>query len=186
MWNCLSLNRRLYHECNGKRKGKRLIFTPEKIEEIDKKPSNRKANNGNPSIRKVNTSEDSIIQEDSINIGKYNFPKNNINTSTEPFNGLIIEPDDKNKQILTIFTIFKEINPTLNFGHKTHRNAINKLLKVKTFNELKKITEYSLSVQGQNYAPVITTPTQLNNKLAELRVFYERKKNSQKEKGFTL
>ena len=38
--------------------------------------------------------------------------------------------------------------------------------------------QYAISVQGKKFAPTITTPLQLKNKLGDLRVFYEKNNKS--------
>jgi hypothetical protein len=80
--------------------------------------------------------------------------------------------------INAIFDCFYEINPTLNYGNKTHRAAVTDMLKKYRFQELKKIAEYAVSINGQPYTPVITTPLDLKNKLAQLMTFYKKEMHS--------
>ena len=78
-----------------------------------------------------------------------------------------------------IFEIFyKSINPTINFGNKTNRDAAKFLIDKFGLKEIMKLTELACSVQGKPYAPTITTPYQLKEKLSALGV-YLKKENSQ-------
>jgi len=85
----------------------------------------------------------------------------------------------ENFQIGEIMKLFKEkINPTLNFGNKTQRQAIVDLLVVynNRLEDLKDLVEYAISVQGKKFYPVITTPYNLKEKLGDLMVHYKRDK----------
>ena len=89
---------------------------------------------------------------------------------------------EDNKYITEIFTIFRDtVNPTINYGHKTNRKAVTELLKLFSgdFNKLKKLVQYAINVQGKKYAPVITTPYQLKEKLGQLKIYAESQKNSE-------
>ncbi len=70
--------------------------------------------------------------------------------------------------------VFYKINPTLKYGNKTHWKAVqilyNKLGKDKAL----RTAEAAVAAYGQQYAPTITTPTQLENKLSELVAFYRK------------
>jgi len=82
-------------------------------------------------------------------------------------------PDEIN-QIFNIF--YKSINPTINFGNKTNRKAIEDLIKKMGFEKTLNTVNYAVKVQGEKYAPTITTPYQLYNKLGDLMVYYLRNK----------
>ena len=76
-----------------------------------------------------------------------------------------------------VFDVFyKSVNPTINFGNKTNRMAAENLIKKFGLERILKIAEYACKVQGQKYAPTITTPFSLQEKLASLKIFYEREK----------
>lgn len=90
----------------------------------------------------------------------------------------------ENFQITEIMNLFKKkINPTISFGNKTQRQAIVDLLAVCSggLEELKKIVEYAISIQGKKYSPVITTPYQLKEKFASLMVNFKRESNQKIE-----
>ena len=109
-------------------------------------------------------------------------PKQNRNITDTINNNDNNDKNDKNiatsnnvAPINQIFDIFyKSINPTINYGNKTSRKAaeylINKLGPDKTI----KLTEYACSVQGKKYAPTITTPYQLKEKLSQLKIYKEK------------
>ena len=73
-----------------------------------------------------------------------------------------------------IFDIFYKINPTLNFGNKSQRSVIEGLVLKFGLEKVKNMTEYACSVQGDKFAPVITNPLQLRDKLSALMGYYKR------------
>ena len=95
---------------------------------------------------------------------------------------------DKKKQIdqvaveiVKILDIFREINPGINYGHKTHRKACQELIKQYGIDMTIRLAKYAVSVQGDKYAPVITTPYQFKEKLAQLQI-YNKKANKDRKK----
>lgn len=92
---------------------------------------------------------------------------------------IILQPtvastSDEIKIILEMFNT--TINPTLGYANTTQRKAIAEMIKLFGFEKTRKATEYAISVQGEKYAPTITTPYQLKTKLAELRIYFEKQK----------
>jgi argonaute-like protein implicated in RNA metabolism and viral defense len=85
------------------------------------------------------------------------------------------EQKKTNKTITDILEAFKKINPSVNYGNKTQRKACENLIGV-LGDKVLATTAYAISVQGQRYAPTITTPYQLFLKLTELKIFYEKSK----------
>ncbi len=84
------------------------------------------------------------------------------------------------KQIVEILEMFeKTVNPTINYGNKTNRKAAGDLIKKFGLERTKQFVKLAVDAQGKDFAPTITTPYQLYNKLAELRIFYERNKSKQ-------
>ena len=79
---------------------------------------------------------------------------------------------NETNEILKMFNT--TINPTLSYANKTQRKAVVALIDLLGFDKTRQATEYAISVQGQRYAPTITTPYQLKSKLAELRIYYEK------------
>ena len=86
-----------------------------------------------------------------------------------------------------IFEIFyKQVNPVINFGNKTSRDAAGFLINKFGLEETKKIAKFSCSVQGKEYVPIINTPYQLKEKLASLKTYTDRLKAKQKKKGMKI
>lgn len=83
-----------------------------------------------------------------------------------------------NKQIAEIFNTFKTINPFINFGHKTQRQACAEMLKKLGYEQLLEIAKLAVNIQGQPYAPTITNPYQLKIKFGELASFIKKENNS--------
>jgi len=78
-----------------------------------------------------------------------------------------------------IFTAFQEkLNPTINYGNTTQRKAAEDLLKFMGKDKLLKTIDFIVTIRDDPYAPVITNPYQLKEKLAQLMSYH--KKQSQK------
>lgn len=90
----------------------------------------------------------------------------------------ILQSEDCGKEINLLMNEFKEINPVINFGNKTQRNALADLLKELGYEKVLAAIKYAVFVQGEQYAPTITTPYQLKNKLGDLRVFHKKNNKS--------
>lgn len=77
-------------------------------------------------------------------------------------------------QVIDLF--HEKINPVINYGNTTTRKAASALIQQFGLDSTLKLTRYAISVQGQDYAPVITTPYQLKEKLAQLKLFSQKNK----------
>lgn len=76
-----------------------------------------------------------------------------------------------------IFELFYEgNNPTINFGNKTSRKAADFLIDKFGLDQTLKMTDYAIRVGGSKFAPSITTPYELKEKLASLKLYAEREK----------
>ena len=73
-----------------------------------------------------------------------------------------------------VMKVFYEINPTISFSNPFNRKAADELIKRFGVEKTVQIAQLAVSVQGQDFAPVITTPGKLRDKLADLRVFIQR------------
>ena len=113
----------------------------------------------NSKIPAERTVEEDLVEEDII--------KNNYNCKQS---SLIVE----------IFNIFKEINPTINYGNKTQRSAVSEMIKKIGFEKTKRSALYAVSVQNQPYTPTITSPYQLKTKLGDLIAYHSKEKNKNK------
>lgn len=80
---------------------------------------------------------------------------------------------------------FEPINPTINYGNKTERQAIQDLLKQFGHEKLLNTIKFAVSIQGQQYAPVITTPYQLKQNMGKLLIYY-RRESTPKKGGITV
>ena len=96
------------------------------------------------------------------------------------------EKNEKNVNIATpsvagvqdIMKIFYKINPTISFGNKTSRSAAEFMIKKFGLDGTKNMAEQIISVQGQDYAPVATTPYQMKEKLAQFKLFFDKQGNN--------
>ena len=83
--------------------------------------------------------------------------------------------DEKTREILKIF---QKINPILEYNNN-QKEAIELLInKNIPFEQIKKIANYAVSVQGEKYAPVIIDPVQLKNKLCQLTIFAKKQQSN--------
>jgi DNA-binding transcriptional regulator YhcF (GntR family) len=87
----------------------------------------------------------------------------------------ISKPDGLQDEVNQIMDIFYKINPSLNYGNRTQREAVNWGLKKWGLNEMLRMVEYAVSIQGRDYAPVITTPLEFKNKIAKVKIFKDQK-----------
>jgi hypothetical protein len=78
------------------------------------------------------------------------------------------------KEIIEIMDIFRTINPTLNYGNRTNRQSCQDLIAKFGIANAVKMAKYAIQVQGQDYAPTITTPYQLKEKLAQLKIYSDK------------
>lgn len=83
----------------------------------------------------------------------------------------------KADQINQILDIFYKINPNINYGNKTSRKAVDWMINKYGLDDLILITKYACHVQGEQYAPTITTPHQLKEKMAQLKIYHEKQKS---------
>lgn len=83
--------------------------------------------------------------------------------------------DDTNRAI----DLFKEINPNYKnlFKNKTQRKACSDLMRIYKLNQLEDIVLIVKKTNLMPYAPVITTPLQLLDKLGSLQAFISKQQN---------
>lgn len=87
------------------------------------------------------------------------------------------EPSETSSQVKEIMQIFYEINPTLNWGNKTYRNACDDLIKRYGVNGALQMAKQVVSAQGTQYAPRATNPYIMREKLADFKVYFDSEKN---------
>lgn len=84
-------------------------------------------------------------------------------------------PDEVNE----IFKIFYKINPTIKFGDKTSRKAVEELIEKFGFEMTVKFAESAIALHGTKFAPTITTPYQLKEKLSALVAYLKAHQSGQ-------
>lgn len=70
-----------------------------------------------------------------------------------------------------------KVNPTINYGNSTQRGAVEYLLKFMGKEKLSRMIDFVESIKNEEFAPTITTPYQLKEKLAALMSYYQKKHN---------
>lgn len=95
---------------------------------------------------------------------------------------VVYDPNDKKDtaEIKQVLDVFYRINPTLNWGNKTFRDAAADLIKRFGLEETVKMAEFAVSIQGQPYAPVVTTPYELKEKLAKVKIYFDKQKGERR------
>lgn len=83
------------------------------------------------------------------------------------------------KQIFDAF--YTQLNPDINWGNKTQRAAAAHLVKAYGLEKVLRTIDYLVSIREEQFAPVITTPYQLKEKMAQLTAYYN--KNTAKPKS---
>ena len=80
-------------------------------------------------------------------------------------------PNEVNK-VMEAFQM--KINPTISYGNKTQRAAAQSLLTLLGSEKLMRTIEYVASIQNEQFAPTITTPYQLKEKMAQLTAYFNK------------
>lgn len=83
---------------------------------------------------------------------------------------------DPINQIFEVF--YKSVNPTINFGNKTQRKAAQDLIDKLGIEQTLKAAKYAVSLSGKDYAPEITNPLELKNKIGHLVSHYKKNNRS--------
>jgi hypothetical protein len=83
------------------------------------------------------------------------------------------------KEINELISLFKEINPTYErlFSNKTQRQALERLVKKFGKEGVANMIKTLPKILGKPYAPRITTPLQLEQKLADLLAYLKQEQN---------
>lgn len=84
-------------------------------------------------------------------------------------------------EVSEIIKLFEEINPSVKkmYANKTQREACKNLIEKHGFEQLKAIISLLPKTNTMKYAPTITTPLQLEDKLAQLMAFIQKEKSNQ-------
>lgn len=94
--------------------------------------------------------------------------------STQGGDELKNSPRDWGKEIPLILEYFVKINPSITYGNKTQRGAVEKMLEKWGFDAVEAMVRKVISVQGQQYAPVADTPAKMWNKLGEFGIYFKK------------
>jgi len=88
----------------------------------------------------------------------------------------------------SLIELFKTINPTYEniYKNKTERSALENLVKKFGREKVEATIKALPSIVNKKYAPTITKPTQLENKLAELIQFVNKEKSQDKKSKFVF
>lgn len=100
-----------------------------------------------------------------------------LNSSLPVTNGSDInnsEKDEKKEhfeQVKQIIKIFHEYSPSVVYENKTQIKAVEDMLRIYGIEQLINMANTAISVQDEKYAPSITTPYELFNKVKKLEKF---------------
>lgn len=105
----------------------------------------------------------------------------NKNTNTcEPSSQKVVTPIN---QVFDVF--YKSINPTINYGNKTSREACEWMIEHWGLEKTIEVAKYACAIHGQRFSPTITTPYELKDKISKLKAFREQRE-AQKPQGVTI
>ena len=101
---------------------------------------------------------------------------NNTNNDKYTNDNIIAKQSFAGKEINELIELFKEVNPSYKrlFGNTTQRGAIKRLLDQYGYEKLSKIIKFLPKIFGKEYVPVITTPYQLEAKMAQLIAYTQK------------
>lgn len=145
----------------------------------------RPSQNETPSLKMRPTPS----QNETVGVSKrdsYYYKDNNKDINNDISNGQAVAVSE-GRDINHLLNLFEPINPSYEnlFANKTQRLALSRLLKrygaVKLEDMLMRLPE----ILSKRFAPVITTPCQLENKMGELKLFVQKEKggsNGQKRR----
>jgi hypothetical protein len=157
-------------DTKSKRVGKKIYYRLGKIF-LDKIEASSESGKVKP------TSSESVITESVITESEA-YKRNSI--QKKPITKeLAIQGIAYKKQIDELIGMFKTINPTYQrlFGNSTERQALERLVKQFGFDKVANMIQYLPSIFGKPYAPRITTPYQLEKKLADLLAFIQEERS---------
>jgi len=81
----------------------------------------------------------------------------------------MVEGGEVNK----VIELFEPVNPSFRrlFSNTTQRKAMERMVGQYGVEKIRRAVEFAVSVQGKDYAPTITTPAQLEDRMGALVVF---------------
>lgn len=110
-----------------------------------------------------------------------------LNNNTDIYNNtnIISEPSSQ-PDINLVLQEFYKINPTLNFGNKTQRKAVEDLIKMFTTEKLILMIQWYATQTSNTYCPVATNPLAFKNKIAEIKMYADKLKTKSQSKFVNL
>lgn len=120
-----------------------------------------------------------VINNETLRKAFEHFGILNLNINLNSNLNLNLTEDEDAKQVNKIFDIFYKINPTIKYQNNTQRSAAKRLISKLGLEKAIKSTEAAVAIHGRPYAPTITTPKQLEDKLSELVGFYKKNQTNQ-------
>ena len=120
----------------------------------------------------VSSTDDTRVSSTDDHINKTNINKNLISTSTQKNNG--IKGSDINA-LLDIF--YQEFKDQKVFKHRGHRQSAEFLIDKHGIDKAIQYANAALKVRNMQFAPVITTPTELRDKFPKLVTFFQRERS---------
>lgn len=70
-----------------------------------------------------------------------------------------------------------KLNPNINYGNRTNRKACTDLINKMGMDRLMGLIDYCVDISSDKFAPIITTPYQLQEKSAQIAVHWQRNHN---------
>ncbi|MCK9370802.1 helix-turn-helix domain-containing protein [Candidatus Dojkabacteria bacterium] len=86
----------------------------------------------------------------------------------------ILQTDVCGNEINPLIKLFEQINPSISYGNKTQREALEWLVEKYGLEKATGTIKYAVSIQGRKFAPTITTPAMLKSKLGDLMIYYKK------------
>ena len=101
-----------------------------------------------------------------------------LNSTQRKINEPVINP---NNQVSEVIKLFETINPACSkmYGNKTQRNACQNLLDQHGLEKLGMMIQTLKKTNTMKYAPTITTPLQLEDKMTQLLAFISKEKSNE-------
>lgn len=113
-----------------------------------------------------------VSSNDEQNNNIYN---NNILQIPLPEETLPVKKDLDRKQLVNkLLSKWNSYNPAIGYSNITQRKSVEAMLDAMPLEEAERLIETAISVQWQPFAPVITTPYELRQKIIKLKNFIER------------
>lgn len=83
-------------------------------------------------------------------------------------------PSLHTQAVVDMIEIFSVINPTINYGHRGYRADAEVIIGKFGVDKALNTAKFAVQIQGQQFAPTITTPTALRYKLGDLLSYYKK------------